>query len=903
VRAFILPFLFAVLAGHSVRLPAEEAPPTCALIVEGSSALKGAPVAALLEADLVQSGTVRLVERGEIERLVREQEIGLLFSPESGGNRSALGKLLKADLLVVLRLDRSRRPQEQIDVVVCETNKGLRLWTSSIPRSADPQAAVLMVKRPIAEAAKRIFEPHLRVFAVPPFVSHNLRRDFDHLQVGFARLVEEILGRQEGIAVVELAEAQAITRELSLTGGAAEDRRLPFFIMGEFRHDGVKDACRITVSVSLKYKDQLLDRLTRSDLTLGEAPIALAGMVAKLLNKTDVKLRDVNPAEEAQTLAERAEEFLRIGNWNEALGLLEASLLLDADQPRLHTAAARLYLDRISEEMAAERNNEYVAVNLPRMRAALTHLEAAIFADHVESLGESLSLLLNRASLSCDGAEESLAESCRQLREQQRDIAVRFLEHNLASGRRVNCPSPGNWDYVGTSIADRYEIRLRVLQVFPFTLDLLMCHGNRFHTELQQAHTRFLEKASEMPDPEVATAARRELTAWKTSIANAQSGSRVSGSSPAASRAKQSFPRSATPASEAEADVVFRPISLTCRDAFLLDIERPPRPGAVGWTACGPGLDLVWTACDVFFMSEKGRLDRVIALPSSARLGAGDVCWDGQYAWVAREGEDSRLHVVDASNYKVRMVSGEDGLPTMQRSLVLPVRPGQVCVLGSFELDPRTHDATRSWCALVSIENAVPSVDVFQESRLNDWFEPQATHAFPPRDEPDYASNLLAGFVLDRGTGGVADLLVLRTRRIGSVVSPFVIKPAERAIELGDASRFGADAVRAGGYLYWPCRGGKARGFLHRTHLGTLECENLGVKYPDTWGMLAAAGENLYWCGRELWRWRNGQKDFERVRIFPSLEGLHWRFHESSHYGVILPKLQQVYQVDERRGH
>ena len=56
----------------------------------------------LLELRLSKHPSVVLVERNEIEKVVREQELQAVLAADAPDKRAALGKLLKADLLVFL---------------------------------------------------------------------------------------------------------------------------------------------------------------------------------------------------------------------------------------------------------------------------------------------------------------------------------------------------------------------------------------------------------------------------------------------------------------------------------------------------------------------------------------------------------------------------------------------------------------------------------------------------------------------------------------------------------------------------------------------------------------------------------------------------------------------------------
>ena len=75
-----------------------------------------------------QRPATALVERNEIDKVLGEQELQALLVADAPGKRAALGKMLKADLLIFLA--ERQKPKPHLMVVVCETARGLRLCTS-----------------------------------------------------------------------------------------------------------------------------------------------------------------------------------------------------------------------------------------------------------------------------------------------------------------------------------------------------------------------------------------------------------------------------------------------------------------------------------------------------------------------------------------------------------------------------------------------------------------------------------------------------------------------------------------------------------------------------------------------------------------------------------------------------
>ena len=91
----------------------------------------------LLELRLSRHPSVALVERGEIEKVLREQQLQALLALDAPGKRAALGKMLKADLLVFLGM--RDKPKPHVVVTVCETQQGLRLCMEPVLLTGKPE--------------------------------------------------------------------------------------------------------------------------------------------------------------------------------------------------------------------------------------------------------------------------------------------------------------------------------------------------------------------------------------------------------------------------------------------------------------------------------------------------------------------------------------------------------------------------------------------------------------------------------------------------------------------------------------------------------------------------------------------------------------------------------------------
>ena len=124
-----------------------------------------APVADILESNLAQ-GDATLVERQRVDEVLKEQELQIMLSPSAAPQRGALGKLLKADLLLMLRSE--PQPNPRISIVVCETTLGLRLCVATVPLSGDPQRDAAAIEPFFKNVCAKYRDTVTQIYAVPP---------------------------------------------------------------------------------------------------------------------------------------------------------------------------------------------------------------------------------------------------------------------------------------------------------------------------------------------------------------------------------------------------------------------------------------------------------------------------------------------------------------------------------------------------------------------------------------------------------------------------------------------------------------------------------------------------------------------------------------------------------------
>jgi len=696
----------AALAGSSSGAGAgDAATPRCALVIADTS-----PVATLLEARLLGRRSESWLERSAIEQVLAEQQLQAAFGAGGGEDRMALGQLLKADVLVLLRTG-TQNKQPYAELVVAETQGGLRLLARSAALTSDPEADAASLIDLLNAALAKYRESIREVYAIPPFVSQDLSNEFDHLKAAFAKVLEQALAARPGILVVELAEADALAREYKLT---AQDerprRRLPLYLLGEYRHEGLADARQLTISLQVKRGGRQLNELKQT-MPPTEGAAYLRQVATALIDGGDAS--DVPPdvETEALELAARAHAFLTLGNWAEAMALQEASLLLKPHQPELRCEAVRSALELA--RLAVQATNDYVDTVRLRCRA-FQHCQEIYRTDEAATFAVAMSLYsdfgLIYQSSSFDHLRGSPAVpegTFLQLEGLIREEA-RLLEDLSDRQRRqaewagVRFPPP------------QAHVELPHAR-YAASVDHILAHQGEFDSAQKRALFGSRKKTVE----------RRQFL--QTLVAHADLDDEI-----------RSLARNALKRMDEEADW----------GAFPATPQRPPDgkkaggltfrpiqvwyPGQAGkhrvssakWLALDAGVDLFWGTVGAFFGGSEWPLYKLMGTSQEPVVVCNRVSWsskpmyDGQYVWFTNGNRE--LWLVDPATDESWQIGPEHGIPGMIRenaperlrptaTAVVPYRVGEAIVAG---------EMGKAWLARVKISrDGNHDVRVFHEAK------------------------------------------------------------------------------------------------------------------------------------------------------------------------------------------
>jgi len=343
MRTLSLPLCcLALLALLFAGLPVHAAYHRWAVITSGGP--EEARFSDLLLAELTTVPDLELVERAELEKLAHEQVLSGALSAEGSADRLKIGRILRADALVLTKISGPAENRE-LQLIVAECTCGARLHVEILPWSMENLPALVRYAAGlVGDVRKRFANGITCVYGVPSFVSQSLSREYDPLQARYAQLIAGALSLQPGTAVIETEEARALGRELALGNDPELKRLVPAFVAGEFRVEprpGKEELISLKVSVTGGTKTPVA--LNSEAMPLSDAGKWLATTVVPKILATAGNAQPLTVEIQAAALSTRAEIFSQLGAPEEANGLREAALLLTPEATALRMNVVRDY--------------------------------------------------------------------------------------------------------------------------------------------------------------------------------------------------------------------------------------------------------------------------------------------------------------------------------------------------------------------------------------------------------------------------------------------------------------------------------------------------------------------------------------------------------------------------------
>ncbi|MGD0463711.1 MAG: hypothetical protein ABSB74_14590 [Tepidisphaeraceae bacterium] len=468
----------------------------------------------------------------------------------------------------------------------------------------------------------------------------------------------------------------------------------------------------------------LLDRTEANEIPVAQSSLAIAHSVDRLLRRVSGNAAPPppDPAAEAAALNARMEVFRSLGNWKEALDLVEASLLVQPQQPRDHGIAVELIGRRLCNPGLGDPDAHQYKINpeaaLAAYDDALSHLEAFLRAPREPAGMENGKLTLWRLK---GDPNSPIRYDWTVVTALTSFFHPNFADKEYVTGFRTTAfhvleakQAQHAHDDIGMLLANEVGLQQGTRkETLVRQLDFVRRYPDTF--ESAQVLTMFfcLDSKPGSPDmtgsPELRWAID-QLAAMPSPMcqqaATLMHNRLAHGFVPYDD--SPSFVFSGLPerpsvpplASTTHPGLTFKPIDLSLEVSTTQRSRTHPltafeKGHFVGWCPIGPNLDAIWSSDNLYFMSHKGQLKRV------CRIASASVCFDGKYIWTAspriynhtQGPADLMLNVIDPVKGMMTTIGLTDGLLPVDPNQLFestpaisfaPLEPGHVCMAAYF---------------------------------------------------------------------------------------------------------------------------------------------------------------------------------------------------------------------------
>ena len=694
-------------AGH------EDSPnPQCAWIAASDE-----PVLTLAGAKVLAQSRARWLEREQIDLLLAERRLQEAFGAEGVSERIELGKVLKADVLVLARTGKHDK-HAFVELVLAETQGGLRILSRQIPLTGDAEADAAKLCELVSLGLKKYGQTICEVYAVSPFLCQDLGYAHDHLRSAYARLFEELLLAQSGVLVVELKEAEAIAREYAIAAPEGKPARmLPTYVLGEFRHEGEGDSLQVKISIKAQRGEQLLDESSRV-VPPASVPDLFREISARWQKARGQAIAEPNVAAEVRVLADRVEEVSRLGQWPDVSDLCEATLLLDPDQldlryPAIRALRLQLLGLPLDERRACEKRVALLSRALEHARIVVAAgipdpdllMQAYYARRHAFSSYRSLSRLHAWEGVSDEFVPllTDLAIRDRQLRCQ---LASRYAElENWDAWRECilfaydwKLPQLCNADRAATLLKYQDHLSAKTIEILCGPAGLSVENAQFFSTLAESPRANSTLRAVVQDLREYQQCHRRSFPDHPPH-AEAKSSDSLPGPSNAADP---------TP-------LTFRPVHLRYPATASSGEGRELVPRF--WQPLPGNIDvLAEPGARVLLLKQPGQLKPIVGVRyAPSRLT--NPTFDGKYLWLTR---DRTILVVDPVTEQVWSIDSDDGLPDLEsdpQGSPLPMRQLRTAAISPGKALAVGYNG-RTWYAMVHFNpQGKHKIDLLLEAR------------------------------------------------------------------------------------------------------------------------------------------------------------------------------------------
>ncbi len=198
--------------------------PAIAVLADSAPGADAVALVSALEARLSQDDGIRLLERGQIEKVLAEQQLSTMGLVERD-NIVKAGQLLRAEAFVLLSIENGQAEQGKgrlVRVRVAETAHGLRLWEGyEAMEASQVDAAATRIAEKVRAAVAKMSQLDGSLIPVGIVDIHRvqLSQKYEPLARVVPGLLSARLGKEPQIILLERESLGTLLREKQLTEG------------------------------------------------------------------------------------------------------------------------------------------------------------------------------------------------------------------------------------------------------------------------------------------------------------------------------------------------------------------------------------------------------------------------------------------------------------------------------------------------------------------------------------------------------------------------------------------------------------------------------------------------------------------------------------------------------------
>ena len=273
------------------------------------------------------------------ERLGGIDDVRLLERTDAGSIVPAPSSDAPADVLVVLQA--SETDSAAIDVVICETQYGLRLASDHISSSDEAGDLVEQLAAVVERALRKRSEPIEKVIAVIPFRDDSLNGRGMAMAATATRAVERRVLGFSGTFLLEASRASAISNELARSKRQKVTATLaPSYLLGNCRIDGPTTDPSVWCDLILMQRGIAVAARVSEANSVENSVASIETQTGEILKRVPASTSKISE-QDVVFLGTQADEYDKSGRWQSAIGCAEAALLIDPSQNELRRVAVQ----------------------------------------------------------------------------------------------------------------------------------------------------------------------------------------------------------------------------------------------------------------------------------------------------------------------------------------------------------------------------------------------------------------------------------------------------------------------------------------------------------------------------------------------------------------------------------